>query len=222
MLYRMYNRWAERKGFSVEVLDFLDGDEAGIKSVTFQVNGVDEGNEVEAAAKVAARDVEGTPVTVNLAEYLVGLFVSQIFVVGSVALKDSLFETEVRRSKRFGEDAAVGRTVQTFVHAVYHLLLLGCEFLLFVAAVKGLFGFLDFLLFLVQFLKVHVSGFFLGRDLCILLDGGRRHGHVVGRCVAVDVVVDVGAGVNLGGVVGTVCFKLDEAERATQRERHVE
>lgn len=39
MLYRMYSRWAERKGFSVEVLDYLDGDEAGIKSVTFQVNG---------------------------------------------------------------------------------------------------------------------------------------------------------------------------------------
>jgi len=40
MLYRMYTRWAERKGFAVEVLDFLDGDEAGIKSVTFQVNGI--------------------------------------------------------------------------------------------------------------------------------------------------------------------------------------
>ena len=39
MLYRMYNRWAERKGFSVEVLDYLDGDVAGIKGVTFQVNG---------------------------------------------------------------------------------------------------------------------------------------------------------------------------------------
>ncbi len=39
MLYRMYTRWAERKGFGVEVLDYLDGDEAGIKSVTFQVNG---------------------------------------------------------------------------------------------------------------------------------------------------------------------------------------
>ncbi|MBE5835861.1 MAG: peptide chain release factor 2 [Butyrivibrio sp.] len=39
MLYRMYTRWAERKGFSVEVLDTLDGDEAGIKSITFQVNG---------------------------------------------------------------------------------------------------------------------------------------------------------------------------------------
>jgi len=40
MLYRMYTRWAERKGLSVEVLDYLDGDEAGIKSVTFQVNGL--------------------------------------------------------------------------------------------------------------------------------------------------------------------------------------
>ena len=39
MLYRMYTRWAERKGYFVEVLDYLDGDEAGIKSVTFQVNG---------------------------------------------------------------------------------------------------------------------------------------------------------------------------------------
>ena len=39
MLYRMYTRYAYRNGFSVEVLDMLDGDEAGIKSVTFQVNG---------------------------------------------------------------------------------------------------------------------------------------------------------------------------------------
>jgi peptide chain release factor 2 len=39
MLYRMYNMWAQKRSFSVDVLDFLDGDEAGIKSVTFQVNG---------------------------------------------------------------------------------------------------------------------------------------------------------------------------------------
>ena len=39
MLYRMYCRWAEKKGFKTEVLDFLDGDEAGIKSVTVQING---------------------------------------------------------------------------------------------------------------------------------------------------------------------------------------
>ena len=40
MLYRMYTRWAEKRGFAVEVLDYLDGEEAGIKSVTFQVNGM--------------------------------------------------------------------------------------------------------------------------------------------------------------------------------------
>lgn len=40
MLYRMYTRWADKKGFQVEVLDYLDGEEAGIKSVTFQVNGI--------------------------------------------------------------------------------------------------------------------------------------------------------------------------------------
>ncbi len=39
MLYRMFTRWAEKKGYGVEVLDSLDGDEAGLKSITFQVNG---------------------------------------------------------------------------------------------------------------------------------------------------------------------------------------
>ena len=39
MLYRMYTRWAERKGFQIQVLDFLDGDIAGIKAITFEVSG---------------------------------------------------------------------------------------------------------------------------------------------------------------------------------------
>ena len=39
MLYRMFTRWAADKGFTVEELDFHEGDEAGVKSVTFQVNG---------------------------------------------------------------------------------------------------------------------------------------------------------------------------------------
>ena len=39
ILYRMYTRWAERHGFSVKILDYLDGDEAGIKSVTMEVVG---------------------------------------------------------------------------------------------------------------------------------------------------------------------------------------
>ena len=39
MLLRMYTRWAERKGYKVEILDLLQGEEAGIKSVTVQVTG---------------------------------------------------------------------------------------------------------------------------------------------------------------------------------------
>ena len=39
MLCRMYERWADRKGFSVKVLDSLDGDEAGLKSVTLEIQG---------------------------------------------------------------------------------------------------------------------------------------------------------------------------------------
>lgn len=39
MLYRMFSRWATAKGYEIEVLDSLDGEEAGIKSITFQVNG---------------------------------------------------------------------------------------------------------------------------------------------------------------------------------------
>lgn len=40
MLFRMYVRWAERKGYKTETLDYLDGEEAGIKSVTFLVQGL--------------------------------------------------------------------------------------------------------------------------------------------------------------------------------------
>lgn len=40
MLFRMFNRWAERKGYKTETLDLLDGEEAGIKSVTFSVEGL--------------------------------------------------------------------------------------------------------------------------------------------------------------------------------------
>lgn len=39
MLSRMYQRFAESKGFSTQVLDFLDGEEAGLKSITLQING---------------------------------------------------------------------------------------------------------------------------------------------------------------------------------------
>ena len=40
MLYRMYTRWCESKGYKVEVLDYLEGDEAGIKRVSLLVKGL--------------------------------------------------------------------------------------------------------------------------------------------------------------------------------------
>ena len=40
MLHRMYSRWSDKKDFKLEVLDYLDGDEAGIKSITFQISGL--------------------------------------------------------------------------------------------------------------------------------------------------------------------------------------
>ena len=40
MLYRMYTHWAERRGFKTETIDFLDGEEAGLKSITFMIEGL--------------------------------------------------------------------------------------------------------------------------------------------------------------------------------------
>ena len=39
MLLRMYGKWAEKRGYKFEILDILDGEEAGVKSVTFQISG---------------------------------------------------------------------------------------------------------------------------------------------------------------------------------------
>ena len=40
MLYRMYTRWGEKRGFNVKLIDWLDGDEAGLKSATIMVEGI--------------------------------------------------------------------------------------------------------------------------------------------------------------------------------------
>ena len=40
MLYRMYTRWGEKSGFNVKLIDWLDGDEAGLKSATIMVEGI--------------------------------------------------------------------------------------------------------------------------------------------------------------------------------------
>ena len=39
MLFRMYTRWAQKNEFLVDILDMQDGDEAGVKSVSFMIKG---------------------------------------------------------------------------------------------------------------------------------------------------------------------------------------
>ena len=39
LLFRMYTRWAEKHGYSTQTIDYLEGDEAGIKSVTIEISG---------------------------------------------------------------------------------------------------------------------------------------------------------------------------------------
>lgn len=39
MLYRMYSRWSFKNGYTLKEIDFLEGDEAGLKSVTFEISG---------------------------------------------------------------------------------------------------------------------------------------------------------------------------------------
>lgn len=59
MLYRMYQRYCSSKDFKIEVLDYLDGDVAGIKSVTFLVKG-----------KYAYGHLKAEKVFIDLLEYL--------------------------------------------------------------------------------------------------------------------------------------------------------
>ena len=40
MLYRAYARWAEKRGFKLEILDYLEGEEAGVKNVTLLISGL--------------------------------------------------------------------------------------------------------------------------------------------------------------------------------------
>ena len=74
MLFRMYSRWADKKGFQLEVLDSLDGDEAGIKSITFQVNGENAYGYLK-SEKGVHRLVRISPSAIRITHYPTGIVV---------------------------------------------------------------------------------------------------------------------------------------------------
>ena len=65
MLYRMYNMWAERHGYTVKLMDYLDGDEAGIKSATIMIEGenaygfLKSGNGIHRLVRISPFDSSG-------------------------------------------------------------------------------------------------------------------------------------------------------------------
>ncbi len=104
MLYRMYNRWAEKRGFKVKLLDYLDGDEAGLKSATILISGSyaygylkSEGG-VHRLVRVSPFDSSGRRHT-SFASVEV---MPELEDDGSIEIKDEDIEMETHRSSGAG------------------------------------------------------------------------------------------------------------------------
>ena len=104
MLYRMYTRWCDKKGYSYEVLDFQDGDEAGIKSVTIQVTGTNaygylkSENGVHRLVRISPFNSVGKRMT-----SFVGCEIMPIFEQSTeIEIRDEDIETQVYRSSGAG------------------------------------------------------------------------------------------------------------------------
>ncbi len=104
MLYRMYNRWAEKSGFKVKLVDYLDGDGAGIKSATFTVSGEfaygylkSEGG-VHRLVRVSPFDASGRRQTSFASVEITPEFEDD----GSIELRDEDLKMETHRSSGAG------------------------------------------------------------------------------------------------------------------------
>ena len=104
MLYRMYNMWAERHGYSVKVLDFLDGDEAGIKSATIMIEGENAygylkgENGVHRLVRVSPFDASGRRQTSFASVEVMPEFTDD----GSIEIKDEDLEITTHKSSGAG------------------------------------------------------------------------------------------------------------------------
>ena len=104
MLYRMYTRWGERHGFNVKLLDWLDGEEAGIKSATIMIEGVNaygylkSENGVHRLVRVSPFDASGRRQTSFASVEVMPEFQDD----GSVELRDDELEITAHRSSGAG------------------------------------------------------------------------------------------------------------------------
>ena len=104
MLYRMYNRWAEKNGFTVKLIDWLDGDTAGIKSATIMVEGLNaygflkSENGVHRLVRVSPFDASGRRQTSFASVEVMPEFNDD----GSIEIKDEDIEVTTHKSSGSG------------------------------------------------------------------------------------------------------------------------
>jgi len=104
MLYRMYNMWAERHGYKVKVMDYLDGDEAGLKSATILIEGenaygfLKSEHGVHRLVRVSPFDAAGRRHTSFAAVEVM----PEISDPGEIELRDEDIEMQVYRSSGAG------------------------------------------------------------------------------------------------------------------------
>ncbi len=104
MLYRMYTRWGERHGFNVKLLDWLDGEEAGIKSATIMIEGLNaygylkSENGVHRLVRVSPFDASGRRQTSFASVEVMPEFQDD----GSIEIKDDEIEITAHRSSGAG------------------------------------------------------------------------------------------------------------------------
>ena len=113
MLYRMYNMWAERHGYTVKLMDYLDGDEAGIKSATIMIEGenaygfLKSENGIHRLVRISPFDASGRRHTSFAAVEVM----PEITEDSEIELRDEDIKMDVYRSS--GAGGATSRTSKT-------------------------------------------------------------------------------------------------------------
>ncbi len=104
MLYRMYNRWGEKHGYTVKLVDWLDGEEAGLKSATLMIEGLNaygflkSENGVHRLVRVSPFDASGRRHTSFASVEVMPEFADD----GSIEIKDEDLEITTHKSSGAG------------------------------------------------------------------------------------------------------------------------